>query len=76
MTQLMLDRLGENAALSLLKHLLMFALGGIRAISIIAESHLLGQKKEVDNPPWEFKRTEAKLEHVPEHGTRNKACRG
>lgn len=57
-----IDSLEENAFSSLLlKHLLMFAQEGIRNISLIAESHLLGQRKEVNNSPWKFKRTKGKV---------------
>lgn len=69
--------LGVKPSLSLLlKHLLnVFFLEGIRAISQIPKSHLLEQRKEVNDSPWEFKRTKAKREHVPVCGIGNNVCR-
>lgn len=47
-----IDSFLKNTFLSLLlKHLLMFAREEIRTISLIAEPHVLRQRKEVNNPP-------------------------
>lgn len=72
-----IDSLKENTFLSLLlKHLLMFAQEGIRIISLIAESHLLEQRKEVNNSPWKLKGTKGKLKYVHACSIGNKAYRG